>query len=1074
MARDDEIIPAMIDGDDLLVLLDRLRADGFAIGVREYITAQEIAAAFLKEDSPDPTRLRNWLAPVLCTSADQQRLFYQRFAAWWLEAAPQPVEEAPPPVLETELDEDVRQIRPWKWRALTALALLLAVPAIVLVIHFLEPGTDPTDDPVIGGGEVPPLEVVCKPTTAKPRTSIGGERPPPARQVRVPNLKGLALPDARRELASARLTAGRVIENVNESIDKGQVLRTNPQRGAGVDECSAVNLYVSTGSLKAELSIGGAVVDVQEQPVEGAAIAVTRLLASISDTNGVIGWSRDDGAVRLLNLGAPGSEPVVFPGHDEAVFSVAFSPDGQLLASGSLGGTVRLWDIDAPDADTVVFSGSEGATFSASFSPDGRLLAWGSFDGTVRLWNVDAPNAAPVVLSGHSDAVFAVAFSPDGQSVASGSLDGTVRLWNLEAPGAAPVVYAGPTEVSAVAFSPDSQSLASGSHDGTIRLWRLDAPDAAPLVFPGHTESVSSVAFSPDGQTLASGSHDGTLRLWRIDAPTAVPTIFVGHDQWVILVAFSPDGQLLAAGNLLGTIRVWNFGRDIPRSGDDGTFSLSIDTPADAFLNASLDGFLAPLPFKVPQDPGELSVQVELAPVSEGWIRGLTVHRPEIQAGLFAVPLILTFGWWRWKRYRRRLILERREIRGARSLAAVKIPEPPHALFRDPTSVRARIEARRRLRFEGGDLDAEATVDETIRRLGWFSPVYRSRLVLPAYLALIDRSSFRDQQARLIDEFLDRLVEGGVHVDRYYFDRDPRICAAAVDDRINQRSLRELAARYSDSILMLCSDGAGLTDPLTGRLDRWTELLQAWTSRSLMTPVPPYHWSSRELEIAGAGFSAWPATSAGMLTFTGQMQNPEAQVVIPTEWQPSFPEIIAAHPARWLERNEPDPDDVDRALRQVRGYLGRDSYRWLCALAVYPELDWYLTLYLGLELKRGDGTPVLNEEALLNVVRLPWLRHGRIPDWLRSCLVAALSREDEQAVRGFLWNLLRARLEAPDSRFRLDIARPQTERIDRNWKRFFTDLLRTEPDDSPLHDMVFVSFLLDKRPQRLQLLAPQN
>jgi WD40 repeat protein len=287
----------------------------------------------------------------------------------------------------------------------------------------------------------------------------------------------------------------------------------------------------------------------------------------------------EDGTVRLWDVSAllntglsePEAEPFLLSGHASSVTSVAFSPDGQRLASGSVDRTVRVWNLSEPEAETIILSGYEDAVRSVAFSPDGQRLASGSEDGTIRLWDVSTllntdlsdPEVEPLVLSEHEGWVRSVAFSPDGQRLASGSDDMTVRVWDLSDPEAEPVILSGHTsDVYSVAFSPDGQRLVSGSDDRTVRVWDLSEPEAEPVVLSGNTSSVTSVAFSPDGQRLVSGSDNGKVRMWDVstllDTGLSEPLVLHGHEAGVWSVAFSPDGQRLASGSGDRTVRVWD------------------------------------------------------------------------------------------------------------------------------------------------------------------------------------------------------------------------------------------------------------------------------------------------------------------------------------------------------------------------------------------------------------------------------------------------------------------------------------------------------------------------------------
>ena len=197
--------------------------------------------------------------------------------------------------------------------------------------------------------------------------------------------------------------------------------------------------------------------------------------------------------------------------------SVAFSPDGRTLASGSWGGTIRLWDTATAKQKYILIGHTERIN-SVAFSPDGQTIAsgsgiWTRNDNTIRLW--DTATAKQKYILQRDDAVNTIAFSPDGQTIASGSYD-TIRLWDVATAKQKHILIGHKYSVNSVAFSPDGQTIASGGGDNTIRLWDT-ATAQQKHILQGHTGGVNSIAFSPGGNILASGSRDGTVLLWELE-----------------------------------------------------------------------------------------------------------------------------------------------------------------------------------------------------------------------------------------------------------------------------------------------------------------------------------------------------------------------------------------------------------------------------------------------------------------------------------------------------------------------------------------------------------------------------
>ena len=263
----------------------------------------------------------------------------------------------------------------------------------------------------------------------------------------------------------------------------------------------------------------------------------------------------DDNTIKVWDA-ATGNELMTLRGHKDAVNSVAFSPDGKRIVSGSGDNTIKVWD-SATGAELMTLRGHSDKVHGVAFSADGKRIVSSSYDHTVRVW--DGSTGAELMtlrVHGYWDSSIAIAFSPDGERIISGSDDKTVRVWDAATGGELMTLLGHEGAVYSVSFSPDGRRFVSCSQDETVRVWDAITGEEV-MTLRGHDGWIDSVAFSPDSKRIISGSGDNTIKVW--DSATGAELMtFRGHEAHVYSVSFSPDGKRIASGSRDKTIKVWD------------------------------------------------------------------------------------------------------------------------------------------------------------------------------------------------------------------------------------------------------------------------------------------------------------------------------------------------------------------------------------------------------------------------------------------------------------------------------------------------------------------------------------
>jgi uncharacterized protein with WD repeat len=286
------------------------------------------------------------------------------------------------------------------------------------------------------------------------------------------------------------------------------------------------------------------------------------------------------------------------------ICSAALSPDGKMMASASCDQTVNLWELSSGKL-LRNFTGQAESMARIAFSPDGQLIASGG-GNTISVWNVGTGQELYTlrVDSNWFNRINFVDFSPNSETLISGVISGTIKVWNVntgkeirtmnqavwESVGTINMLSSDSSSIFSMALSPDGQTVAFGSDKNTIKLWNINTVQEIKTL-TGHLGTVTAVAFSPDGKLLASGGRDQIIKLWDVSTGREVSNL-TGHSDDIVSVAFSPDGKMLASGSGDGYIKLWtlNTGEELLSLSTNNTFiNFLIFSPDNQLLVSPYD-----------------------------------------------------------------------------------------------------------------------------------------------------------------------------------------------------------------------------------------------------------------------------------------------------------------------------------------------------------------------------------------------------------------------------------------------------------------------------------------------------
>jgi CheY-like chemotaxis protein len=373
-----------------------------------------------------------------------------------------------------------------------------------------------------------------------------------------------------------------------------------------------------------------------------------------------------------------------------------------------------------------------------------------------------------------------------------------------------------------------------------------------------------------------------------------------------------------------------------------------------------------------------------------------TGDREPIRIGCAALPLLALAGWWgfiwlrrlRLKKWSSGPLAGSVKLSGASGIADTI----PREIIREMAR-----EMCRRVPRASRKIASAATAVATARNADYFSPIYATVNSPQEYVVLIENNGARDQQAQYVAALMSVLVGNGAYVTAYYYTGDPRLCTE-VGAPFQTITLEETIARHTGEVLWVFGSVRPFIDPITGEPPDWAHRLAAWQRRYLFDSSGP---KSLRLRLAASGFHLLPMDLAAIRAAVSvTLEDGESTNATLTGGE--LPAALLRDVRRLFAAEEPDDEQIRPILSAIRRFLGPQAYDCLSACALLPQLSFQVTLWMARRLGGGHASYL----ALEKIVRLPWMRYGLMPDWLRQRLVSrmppALLDQAKEGIKAYL------------------------------------------------------------------------